>query len=61
MFLYSMLLKNSFLLLTFFTTSNLNSADFATPNILIPEILILEIEMLLEFQNKTNIEMMDST
>ena len=56
-----MLLKNSFLLLTFFTTSNLNSADFAAPNILIPEILILEIETLLEFQNKTNIEMMDST
>ena len=34
--------------------SNLNSADFTTPN-QSSEILILKIEMLLEFQNKTNI------
>ena len=35
--------------------SNLHSANFTTRN-QSPENLILKIEMLLEFQNKTNIE-----
>ena len=35
--------------------SNINSGDFTTPN---NQSLIFEIEMLLKFQNKTNIEMM---
>ena len=41
--------------LTFSTMSNLNSADFKTAN-QSPNILIFKIKMLLEFQNKTNIE-----
>ena len=52
-------LKIRFYCLTFSAISNLNSADFTTPN-QSSEILILKIEMLLEFQNKTNIEMMGS-
>ena len=48
-------LKIRFYCLTFSAMSNLNSADFTTPNQL-SEISILKIEMLLEFQNKTNIE-----
>ena len=48
-------LKIRFYYLTFSAMSNLNSADFTTPNQL-SEISILKIEMLLEFQNKTNIE-----
>ena len=35
--------------------SNLNSVDFATPNHS-SRFLILKTEMLLEFQNRTNIE-----
>ena len=46
-------LKIRFYCLTFSAISNLNSADFATPN-RSSEILILKIEMLLEFQNKRN-------
>ena len=41
--------------------SNLNSSDFTTPNSQSSEILILKIEMLLEFQNKTNIKLFGST
>ena len=48
-------LKNYFYCLTFFEISNLNSADFTTPNQSF-DILFLKIEMLLEFQNKTNSE-----
>ena len=48
-------LKIRFYCLTFSAISNLNSADFTTPN-QSSEILILKIEMLLEFQNKTNSE-----
>ena len=48
-------LKIRFYCLTFSAMSNLNSADFTTPNSQSSEILILKIEMLLEFQNKTNI------
>ena len=44
-----------FYCLTFSAILNLNSADFITPNQSL-EILILKIEMLLEFQNKTNRE-----
>ena len=44
-----------FYCLTFSAISNLNSADFITRN-QSSEILILEIEMLLEFQNKRNSE-----
>ena len=47
-----MLLKKIFYCLTFSAISNLNSVDFTTPN----QILILKIEMLLEFQNKKNSE-----
>ena len=36
--------------------SNLNLADFSTPNQSL-EILILKREILLEFQNKTNIKL----
>ena len=39
--------------------SNLNSADFTTPN-QSSEILILKIEMLFEFQNKRNGEIIRS-
>ena len=46
-------LKIRFYCLTFSAISNLNSADFTTPN-QSSEILILKIEMLLEFQNKRN-------
>ena len=46
-------LENVFYCLTFSAISNLNSADFTTPNQL-SEILFLKTEMLLEFQNKTN-------
>ena len=48
-------LKIRFYCLTFSAMSNLNSADFTTPN-QSSEIVILKIEMLLEFQNKTNSE-----
>ena len=48
-------LKIRFYCLTFSAISNLNSADFTTPN-QSSEILILKIEMLLEFQNKRNSE-----
>ena len=48
-------LKIRFYCLTFSAMSNLNSADFTTTN-QSSEILILKIEMLLEFQNKTNNE-----
>ena len=47
-------LKIDFYCLTFSAMLNLNSADFTTPN-QSSEILILKTEMLLEFQNKTNI------
>ena len=50
-----MLLKSSFNCLTFSAISNLISADFTTPN-QSSEILILKIEMLFEFQNKRNSE-----
>ena len=52
-------LKIRFYCLTFSAISNLNSADFTTPN-QSSEILILKIEMLLEFQNKRNSEIIDS-
>ena len=45
--------KISFYYIVFSAMLNLNSADFTTPN-QSSEILILKIEMLLEFQNKTN-------
>ena len=48
-------LKIRFYCLTFSAIWNLNSADFTTPK-LSSEILIFKIEMLLEFQNKTNSE-----
>ena len=48
-------LKILFYCLTFSAMSNINSGDFTTPN---SQSLIFEIEMLLKFQNKTNIEMM---
>ena len=38
--------------------SNLNSADFTKPN-QSSEILILKVEILLEFQNKTNREIIE--
>ena len=48
-------LKIRFYCLTFSAISNLNSADFITPNQ--PSvILILKIEMKLEYQNKRNSE-----
>ena len=55
-----MLLKNHttqtyFYCFTFSAISNLISADFTTPN-QSSEILILKIEMLLEFQEKRNSE-----
>ena len=46
-------LKIRFYCLTFSATSNLNLADFRTPN-QSSEILILKTEMLLQFQNKRN-------
>ena len=49
-------LKICFYCLTFSGMSNLNSAGFTAPN----SHQRFEIEMLLEFQNKTNIEMMGS-
>ena len=48
-------LKIRFYCLTFSAILNLNSADFTTSK-QISEILILKIEMLLEFQNKRNSE-----
>ena len=48
-------LKIRFYCFTFSAISNLNSADFTTQN-QSSEILILKIEMLLEFQNKRNSE-----
>ena len=48
-------LEIHFYCLTFSAISNLNSADFTTPN-QSSESLILKIEMLLEFQNKRNNE-----
>ena len=48
-------LKICFYCLTLSAISNLNSADFTTRN-QSSEILILKIEMLLEFQNKRNSE-----
>ena len=48
-------LKIRFYCLTFPAILNLNSLDFTTSN-QSPEILILKIEMLLDFQNKKNIE-----
>ena len=48
-------LKIRFYCLTFPAILNLNSPDFTTSN-QSPEILIRKIEMLLEFQNKKNIE-----
>ena len=51
-------LKIRFYCLTFSGMSNLNSADFTTPN-QSSEILILKIEMLLEFQNKVNSEFIE--
>ena len=45
--------KVRFYCLIFSAISILNSVDFTTPN-QSPEILILKIEMLLEFQYKTN-------
>ena len=48
-------LKIRFYCLNFSVMSNLNSADFTTPN-QSSDILIRKIEMVLEFQNKTNIE-----
>ena len=55
-----MLLKNSFLLPHLFCNIEFEFSWFHSSKQL-SEILILEIEMLLEFQNKTNIEMMSST
>ena len=46
-------LKIRFYCLTFSAISNLNSADFSAPS-QSSEILVLKIEMLLEFQNKRN-------
>ena len=51
-------LKIRFYCLTFSAMSNLNSADFTTPN-QSSEIVILKIEMLLEFQNKANSEFIE--
>ena len=51
-------LKIRFYSLTFSAMSNLNSANFTTPD-QSPEILILKTEMLLEFQNKTNSEIIE--
>ena len=48
-------LKIRFYCLNFSVMSNLNSADFTTLN-QSSDILIRKIEMVLEFQNKTNIE-----
>ena len=48
-------LEIRFYCLTFSAISNLNSGDFTTPN-QSSEILILKIEILLEFQNKRNNE-----
>ena len=48
-------LKFCFYCLTCSVMLNLNSSDFATPNSH-HRILIVKIEMLLEFQSKTNIE-----
>ena len=47
--------KIRFYCFTFSEISNLNSADFTTPK-QSSEILILKIEMLLNFQNKRNSE-----
>ena len=51
-------LKICFYCLTFSAILNLNSADFTTSKQL-SEILILKIEMLLEFQNKRNSEIIE--
>ena len=58
--LYNMLLKNLFLLPHLFCNAEFEFSWFHSTKVS-SEILILEIEMLLEFQNKTNIEMMGST
>ena len=50
-----MLLKNSFLLSHLFCNLEFEFSYFTTPNQW-SEILILKIEMLLEFQNKSNSE-----
>ena len=55
-----MLLKNSFLLPHLSCNVELEFSWFHSIKQSL-ETLIFEIEMLLEFQNKTNIEMMDST
>ena len=52
-------LKFSFYWLTCSAISNLNSADLKTNTKQSSEIFILKIEMLLEFQNKTNIEIIE--
>ena len=54
-----MLLKNFFLLPHPFYNAKFEFSWFHNAK-QSSEILILEIEMLIEFQNKTNIEMMDS-
>ena len=53
-----MLLKNSFSLPHLFWNAEFESPDFTTPN-QSSEIVILEIEMLLEFQNKANSEFIE--
>ena len=55
-----MLLKNSFLLTHLFCNVEFEFSWYHSTK-QASEILILEIEMLLELQNKTNIEMMGST
>ena len=52
-------LKIRFYCLNFSAISNLNSADFTTPT-QSSEILILKIEMFLEFQNKRIVKLLDS-
>ena len=54
-----MLLKNSFLLPDLFCNVEFEFSRFRSTK-QSSEILILKIEMLLKFQNKTNIEMMGS-
>ena len=55
-FTYSMLLKTSFLLPHLFCNVEFQFSSFHNTEQSSEEILILKIEMLLEFQNKTNIE-----
>ena len=54
-----MLLKNSFLLPNLFRDVEFEFSRFRSTKVS-SEVLILEMEMLLEFQNKANIEMMSS-